>query len=128
MPQTDLIENVIRNARTLDEAAHALERLLSGGYNVLPDGRLNKIKELVDSVKGLKIYIYAKEDAPPHFHVLAPDMSAKFRIDDGSLIKGEANGKQRKLIEYWYALCRPLLIETWNRTRPGNCPVGPVKA
>ena len=122
----DILETKTKEAQTLDESAHALQVLLSGGFSVTPDGQLYSIKELVGSVHGLRVHVYADEHPPPHFHVLAGDLDVSFSIIDGTVTKGQIDGKRRRLVEWWYARSRALLIARWNETRPSDCPVGPV--
>ena len=124
----DLIDERTRQAKNLEEGAATLAILFSDGYNVLPDGRLYNIKELVARTSGLTIHVYADEHPPPHFHVRGSDLDVSFSILDGEVTEGRIDGRRRRLVAWWYERSRPLLIETWNRTRPGNCPVGPIAA
>lgn len=128
MNPNDLIDERTRQAKSLEEGAATLAILFSDGYNVLPDGRLYNIKELVARTGGLTIHVYANEHPPPHFHVCAGDLDVSFSILDGEVTEGRIDGRRRRLVAWWYARSRPLLIETWNRTRPIDCPVGPVNA
>jgi len=73
---------------------------------------------------GLKIDIYPKEHAPPHFHVLSPTIDASFRIDNCELLNGNISGSDHKKIRYWHKYAKQLLIEKWNSTRPTHCSVG----
>jgi hypothetical protein len=121
------IEQKVTRARTLDELAATLEILLSGGYGVWTDGSLYDIRQLVERVNGLKIEVFAKEHAPPHFHVRGGDVDATFTIADGTLMTGTINGTQLRLVRWWYERSRNSLIEIWNATRPADCPVGPIQ-
>ncbi len=122
-----LLEDKITQATTLDESAKVLETLLTGGYAVWTDGSLYNVKQLVTRINGLKVSVYADEHPPPHFHVSGNGIDASFSIIDCSLTEGTINGRDRKLVEWWYARGRETLISTWNATRPTDCPVGPVK-
>jgi hypothetical protein len=120
------IESQIESAGSLDEDARVLDILLFEGYAVWTDGSLVNIKQLVARVDGLKIEIFAREHPPPHFHVSAGKIDATFSLADGSLLNGRVSSRERELIQWWYTRSRPLLIKTWNETRPTDCPVGPI--
>jgi hypothetical protein len=120
------IESEIESAASLNDSARVLDKLLFEGYAVWMDGSLYNIKQLVARVDGLKIKIFAREHPPPHFHVSAGNIDATFSLADCSLINGCVSGRERALIEWWYAKSRPLLVKTWNETRPTDCPVGPI--
>jgi hypothetical protein len=122
----EAIANAIRRARTADELALALERLIDGGFAVWFDGSLIETRQLVARVRGLRIEIQSREHPPPHFHVRAPGLRVSFAIEDCRLLEGSISGRDRALIEWWYGHSRPLLIEVWNATRPADCPVGPI--
>ena len=85
------------------------------------------IKELVDRVDGLRIIINPREHAPPHFHVAGADIDALFSIEDCQLIKGNIGPRQQHLVRWWHKSAKSKLITIWNRTRPADCPVGPIQ-
>lgn len=122
----------IAKAQTLEELGEQLQKLLNSGVYVWiePDGTKLLLYErvLVDRINGLKIYIYANEHPPPHFHVRAADFDAVFALDDCSLIRGTVNRKTRDLIEFYHASAKEKLIDVWNRTRPTDCAVGAANA
>jgi hypothetical protein len=117
----------ISNAGSLLESAECLLLLLAGGYSVWEDGRLYEIRVLVERLNGLRITIRTREHGPPHFHVEAAVIDASFAISDCRLLDGVIGGRERRLVEYWYASARPRLVEVWNATRPTDCPVGPSR-
>jgi len=123
-----LVHRRIAASETLDEAALELLRLLSSTLVVWEDGRLIDTRAVVARFDGLRIVIHTREHGPAHFHVVAPDLNAIFAIADGSLLGGSISGRHQRLVEYWYASARPLLVRTWNATRPTDCPVGPIEA
>jgi hypothetical protein len=123
----DEVRERIRAAKTLDELALVLERLLSLGVVVDEGGRLKFIRALVDRVEGLRIVIWPRDHAPPHFHVEAPGVSAAFTISDCSPLSGRLSKQQEALVRYWYLDARPKLVEHWNRLRPSDCPAGPIR-
>ncbi|MBK9132077.1 MAG: DUF4160 domain-containing protein [Gammaproteobacteria bacterium] len=120
------IERRVREAKSLVELAAALELLLSGGFAVWTDGSLYEIRQLVAQVQGLRIDVFSREHAPPHFHVSSADIDAVFSVEDCSLIRGTIDGRSRKLVEWWYERGRETIVAAWNATRPSDCPVGPV--
>jgi len=122
----EIIESRIRSAASLDEGVAELAHLLGGGYSVWADGALYFTRQLVGRVHGLRIEVFAREHPPPHFHISGGDIDAVFSLLDCTLIEGKVGGRERALVEWWYQRSRPLLINTWNETRPANCPVGPV--
>ena len=80
----------------------------------------------VDRVGAMSIEIYANEHAPPHFHVKSHDINATFSIIDCRRLNGEISSNDERLIKLWHSGTKKKLIEIWNRTRPANCPVGPI--
>ena len=120
------IESRLESATSLDELTRVLDILLFEGYSVWSDGSLINIKQLVARVGKLKIAIFPREHPPPHFHVSADNIDATFSLADCSLINGRITGRERNLVEWWYERSRPLLVKTWNETRPTDCPVGPI--
>ena len=111
----------------MEDFAAWLEAILHNPCSVWEeDGEafLIEIKQLVARVDGLKIEIYPNEHPPPHFHVKSPNVDASFAIDDCRYLEGKVDNRDKKKIEYWFKHAKPLLIESWNSTRPSNCTVG----
>ncbi len=84
-------------------------------------------KKLIVNLDKIKIYININEHPPPHFHITSPDIDASFTIDNCKQLNGKISNQNLKKIQYWFYYCRgrQKLIDEWNNTRPGNCPVGP---
>lgn len=122
----DELERRARETKSLADAVSVLEILLSEGYAVWTDGRLYEIRQLVARVNGLRIEVFSKEHAPPHFHVTSADIDAVFTVADGTFVRGTIDGRSRKLVEWWYARARAVVVSAWNESRPSDCPVGPV--
>ena len=115
---------------SIEKHGEYLLALLDGPYSIfVRDGEmvLLEIKVLVEKIRGMKIEIYPKEHAPPHFHVKTPSFSASFRIDDCSILSGEIPSNQYNKIRYWHKLSKLRLIDEWNTMRPTICPVGVYK-
>lgn len=120
------LERRATEAKSLVDATAVLEILLSEGYAVWTDGSLYEIRQLIARVNGLRIEVFSKEHAPPHFHVTSENIDAVFSVADGAFICGTIDGRSRKLVEWWYARARSVVISAWNESRPSDCPVGPV--
>lgn len=112
------IERCLETAKDLDDALRALTGLLSGGYSVWVDGTLIFTRELVARVHGLKLYVYANDHPPPHFHILGSGFDASFAIDDCRCLRGNIPPRQYALIKWWYLRSKPLLIAAWERLSP----------
>lgn len=122
----DELEAHLRSQTSIQGATEVLSELLSGGYSVWTDGSLYNIRQLVARVRGLQIRVYSNDHSPPHFHVHSSDVDASFRIDDGTFLSGNIDGREQRLVQWWYERSRALLVNVWNSTRPSDCPVGPV--
>lgn len=120
------LERGAREAESLDQSAKVLSELLCGGYSIWTDGSLYNIRQLVARADALQIHVYADEHAPPHFHVKRPDVEAVFTIDQCQFLRGNIDGREQRLVKWWYDRSRPLLVTAWNDTRPTDCPVGPI--
>lgn len=120
-------EEQIKKARSLDELIAILETLFNHGFAADEEGRLYQIFQLVAQVNGLRFEIFSREHAPPHFHVRGADVDAEFSIINGELLKGNIDNRKRSLVKWWHERSRDKLIQSWNETRPSNCPVGPIK-
>lgn len=85
------------------------------------------IEFLVGFSKGLKIEIFANEHPPPHFRVIYQGESNNFRIADCCALNGDALRPYFREIRKWHRKHKQQLIDTWDRTRPAGCPVGPYR-
>lgn len=117
-------ETQIKNADTIEDILKPLVELLGNGYDIWYDGRLTKIKVLVERVDGLRITIWPREHPPPHFHLEGNDIDASFSIDECKLIAGTVDSRSEKLIRWWHKRSKHLLIKKWNKMRPTDCLVG----
>jgi hypothetical protein len=107
-------------AAFLDSGAYVF---FDAGTPVLLFGR-----QLVDRIRGLRIEIFPREHAPPHFHVKGGDIDAVFALSNCSLLYGTISRRDEDLVRFWYARAKERLVEVWNATRPSDCPVGPIDA
>ena len=112
-----------------------LEAGMESGYIIelaeeSEDGKtetVNLKEARVGTLGGLKMYIYANEHPPPHFHVKFNDEGNSFNIHDASPL--HPNGDLRrwfKNIKKWHNDNKFKLIKDWNYNRPTDCPVGPI--
>ena len=112
----------------IQDYAEWLEALLHNSCSIFIDDDGEELllenKELVARVNGLKIEIYSNEHPPPHFHVKSPNINASFTIESCTQLKGKISSKDLSKIKYWFKYSKPLLIETWDSTRPTDCVVG----
>ena len=126
-----IFDRTLENAASVADTERSLLLLLGSGCRIwtTEDGAkvLIETRVRVDQLQNLKIYIYSKEHAPPHFHVVTADIDATFSIADGSLLKGSVSKKDQELIEWWYGRYRDKLVRVWNDTRPSDCPVGIIE-
>jgi hypothetical protein len=111
----------IDRVTSLDELERHLESFLN---KEIRSGRLEKVR--VDRVADLRIEIHIDEHPPPHFHVSGDGIDASFSIEDGSPLTGNLKPVHARRVRSWYKHSRSKLIDIWNKTRPGDCSVGPI--
>jgi hypothetical protein len=112
----------------LQEFAEYLEALFHKPCSIFEeDGELVLLENraLVEHVRGLKIEVYPREHAPPHFHVRSAKVNASFSIANCERLEGYIPSFEELKVRYWYKSAKPKLIDAWNATRPSDCPVGP---
>jgi hypothetical protein len=104
-------------------AVQELEESLNQGPVLDDQGRRFLVEREVDRIGNLKIYIYSDEHPPPHFLVKCTEGSCRFTIADCTpLDKGL--DKFLRNIKRWHKDNKQLLVDTWNESRPSDCPVG----
>jgi len=83
---------------------------------VLPDGTVYEIKQLLGRINSLKIEMYFNDHDPPHFHVKTNcgSIDATFKLEDCSLINGQIGSKDIKRVEYFYGQNKTQLWDFWN--------------
>jgi hypothetical protein len=112
----------------LQEFAEYLEALFHGPCSIFEDeGELILLenKALVQYLRGLKIEVYPRDHAPPHFHVRSAKVNASFSIATCERLEGHIPGFEELKVKYWHKKAKQQLINAWNSTRPTDCPVGP---
>jgi hypothetical protein len=101
-------DSVVELGRSLDSGP-ILELAEESGR----DGDIVRIrKQLVAQMGGLKIYIYANEHPPPHFHVKYGEEENSFRIDTAEPLYPD-NGLKNyfKNIKKWHNNNKAKLVE-----------------
>ncbi len=63
---------------------------------------------------GVKVYVFADDENPPHFHVRSADSNAKIRIDNLQIMRGTIKTAEYARIVEWAATCQDWLVEKWN--------------
>ena len=123
----------ISRANDLNGLAESLDYIFATTFDAYKeDGQwITKHGRAQVSRKGkFSIEIYSNEHPPPHFHVRGPNINASFSILDFSKMEGcgDLSKKALRLIQMFYEQGgRDKLVEFWNRSRPHNCPVGPIE-
>lgn len=67
--------------------------------------------KIIDSIK---IYIYARDHNPPHFHAKYAEHEELIVIDKLQTYSGALPKKQRKKVIRWAAKSKQFLIDKWN--------------
>lgn len=111
-------------------AAELVESIQQGPVLQIKDGKPIRMltEETVARIEGLKIEIFANEHPPPHFRVKYQGSTANFTIAECRRMNGSGQILRfEKNVELWWSKNKKTLIETWNRLRPSDCPVGKYK-
>lgn len=106
------------------------ESIRQGPVLEIKDGRAMRMltEETVARIEGLKVEIFANEHPPPHFRVKYQGSTANFTIEDCTRMNGSGQILRfEKNVKHWWSTNKTKLIETWNRLRPSDCPVGEYK-
>lgn len=113
-----------------DKCVSELKSCFDQGPIVLYQGQETRSlnEEQIARIGGLKVSILANEHPPPHFHVEYNGEDNSFSIEDGCPLYPSNGLKQYfRNVRKWYLRNRTTLVDVWNRTRPANCPVGPIQ-
>ncbi|MBU0488237.1 MAG: DUF4160 domain-containing protein [Bacteroidetes bacterium] len=86
---------------------------------VWPDGTTYQVKELIDNIESLKIYMYPHDHNPPHFHVISKnkEIDAVFDFSSGTVTKGNVDFKNEKKIRFYYEQHRQAFFDAWDRLK-----------
>jgi hypothetical protein len=105
-------------------AVEELEESINQGPILDDSGTRYLIERELDRIGGLRIIVYSDEHPPPHFLVRCSEGSRRFRINDCTPLDGSGLEKYLRNIRQWHAKHKQVLINTWNESRPSDCPVG----
>lgn len=115
----------------MEDAQHAAFCEIEGAevdelVQALKEEAANRIEFLIRiGPPEYKVSMYAKEHAPPHFHVEKDGNGMSFSICDCSVVDGsQFSGKELKIIREFWRDHRSKLIKRWDESRPSDCPVG----
>ena len=100
-----------------------LEQSLFDGPILNESGQRWLNERELDRVGGLRIQMFSNEHPPPHFRVFYQGETANYRISDCVQLNGGLEKFYRNIKE-WHAQNQRFLIDSWNNSRPTNCPVG----
>jgi hypothetical protein len=66
---------------------------------------------------GIRIFLYYRDHAPPHFHAEYQGVEAKILIADGEPLEGHPPARQMALVRRWARESRNGFLENWGRAR-----------
>lgn len=69
-------------------------------------------------IDGIKIYIYARDHNPPHFHVFIAEHEELIKIEGLSTYSGGVPLKYRKKVIKWALKNIDFLSREWNKLNP----------
>ncbi|MEM6396663.1 MAG: DUF4160 domain-containing protein [Bacteroidota bacterium] len=70
------------------------------------------------TIEGVKIQLFYKDHAPPHFHTKFAEHKSIIRIDSLEIIEGSLPKNKKKLILEWAKENKGTLEEIWNDLNP----------
>lgn len=72
----------------------------------------------IDTIKGVKIYIYSNDHVPPHIHAIYGEYEALISIREVVVIKGELPSNKRKIAFAFVTENLEELLETFYELNP----------
>lgn len=69
-------------------------------------------------IDGIKIYIYARDHNPPHFHAIVAEHEELIVIEDLTTYTGSIPIKYRKKVISWAEENKEFLNQEWNKLNP----------
>jgi hypothetical protein len=120
MKNEKVLECQIKDATDLEQLTQPLQELMSGPYEVWPNGQLVCLKVLVERINDLRIEIRPKDHPPPHFHVIGSNLNASFDIESGNHLEGQIDPRHFQKIKWWHGRARTKLAAIWDNTRPAG--------
>ena len=74
----------------------------------------------VSSGRGIRVYIYFEDHAPPHLHAFYSGAEALLGIEDQQLLRGSLPRTQLSLVQEWAAANRDDLMVNWQNAQTGT--------
>jgi hypothetical protein len=66
---------------------------------------------------GIKITIFFRDHAPPHFHARFAEHEAQIRIADGAITAGRLPPGAATLVNTWWKRYKGEIVRSWDRTQ-----------
>lgn len=66
------------------------------------------------TISGVKIQLFFKDHAPPHFHTAIAEYKAIIKIEGSEILEGQLPKNKRKEILAWAEENKEILLEIWN--------------
>lgn len=67
----------------------------------------------IHRLSNAKLYVYADDHPPPHFHVRGPDSNAQIRIDDLQVMRGDIHPSDYAEALEWVEANKDLVVRKW---------------
>jgi hypothetical protein len=106
--------------QSIDDFVESLRRFLEYGCYIDEYGRVAIARQLVGRVDGLRMEVFPRDHNPPHFHVRANGIDAKFDLVSCELLSGKVGRREYEKIRYWHDRTKEQLRAVWQNTRPGT--------
>lgn len=89
----------------------------------------NLLVPCVSAFYGIRVYLYYKDHAPPHFHAVYAGREATVEIRSGHVLVGSLPVRAQRMLAEWTARYREELLEDWARAREGRelAPIPPLE-
>ena len=66
-------------------------------------------------IDGIKVYVYARDHNPPHFHVRIAEYEELIIIKSLDTYSGEIPSKHRKKVIQWAEKNQSYILKQWNK-------------
>jgi hypothetical protein len=76
----------------------------------------------IATIDSTKLYMYANDHPPPHFHAFFAEHRAVFDVETLKLIRGGLPAPKRRAIVQWAKPRRARLLHAWNVTQAHRLP------
>ena len=78
---------------------------------------------------GIRIYMYWRDHAPPHFHAVYAQYEAEVSIETAQILRGHLPRRARRLVRTWTLQHAAELASNWARATRGAIlsPIAPLE-